>query len=69
MCGRFFLEYIKQNARLFIDDGIAPEDILGQQVYFIGDNDYAADVERKINEASGKLFRKILSEIVDDICN
>ena len=49
----------------FIDEGIDSGDILGQQEYVIEDTDYAADVERKINEASGKLFRRVLREIMD----
>lgn len=49
----------------FIDEGIDSGDILGQQEYIIEDTDYAFDVERKINEASGKLFRKVLKEIMD----
>lgn len=49
----------------FIDEGIDSGDILGQQEYVIEDTDYALDVERKINEASGKLFRKVLKEIME----
>lgn len=49
----------------FIDEGIDSGDILGQQEYVIEDTDYALDVERKINIASGKLFRKVLKEIMD----
>ena len=49
----------------FIDEGIDSGDILGQQEYVIEDTDYAIDVERKINEASGKLFRRVLKEIMD----
>lgn len=49
----------------FIDDGIDSGDILGQQDYEIEDSDYAADVERKINSASGILFRRVLLEIMN----
>lgn len=49
----------------FIDEGIDSGDILGQQDYVIEDTDYALDVERKINEASRKLFRRVLKEIID----
>ena len=48
----------------FINEGIDSGDILGQQDYVIEDTDYAIDVERKINEASGKLFRRVLKEIM-----
>jgi methionyl-tRNA formyltransferase len=49
----------------FIDEGVDSGEILGQQEYVIEDTDYAIDVERKINEASGKLFRKTLKQILD----
>ncbi len=50
----------------FIDEGIDSGDILGQQEYIIEDTDYAIDVERKINEASRKLFSRVLKEIMTE---
>lgn len=49
----------------FIDEGIDSGDILGQEEYVIDDTDYAIDVVRKIDEAAGKLFRKVLKQIMD----
>ncbi len=49
----------------FIDEGVDSGEILGQQEYRIEETDYALDVERKINEASGKLFRRVLRQIMD----
>lgn len=49
----------------FIDEGIDSGDILGQETYFIEDTDYAEDVSRKIDEAAGKLFRKVLMDMMN----
>lgn len=49
----------------YIGESVDSGDILGQQDYLIEDTDYAIDVEKKINEASRKLFRKTLKEIMD----
>lgn len=49
----------------FIDEGVDSGDILGQQDYYIDDEDYALDVEKKINEASFKLAKKVLKQIID----
>lgn len=49
----------------FIDEGVDSGDILGQQEYVIEDTDYAVDVGRKIDNAAGILFRKVLGEIMD----
>jgi len=49
----------------FINEGVDSGDILGQQEYVIEDTDYALDVERKINEASRKLFRRVLKQIMN----
>ena len=48
-----------------IDEGIDSGDILGQEEYIIEDTDYAADVEIKINDALGKLAKKVLKKISD----
>lgn len=48
----------------FIDEGIDSGDILGQYSYYIDDEDYAIDVERKINDASYELAIKVLTEIM-----
>lgn len=53
----------------FINEQIDSGDILGQQQYIIDDEDYAIDVERKINEALYKLAKKILTEIKNGIVN
>ena len=53
----------------FIDEGMDSGDILGQQEYVIEDTDYAIDVERKINEASKKLFNRVLKEILEGTSN
>lgn len=49
----------------FIDEEIDSGDILGQEDYFIEDTDYAVDVERKINETSRRLFRRVLLQIMN----
>lgn len=49
----------------FIDEGIDSGDILGQEEYVIEDYDYAADVEKKINAAAGKLSCRVLRQIMD----
>ncbi|MCI5873932.1 MAG: formyltransferase family protein [Clostridiales bacterium] len=53
----------------FIDEGVDSGDILGQQEYYIDDEDYAIDVERKINEASYKLSLKVLTDIMNGRLN
>lgn len=46
-----------------IDAGIDSGDILGQEEYIIEDTDYASDVEIKINEALGRLAKRVLKQI------
>ena len=53
----------------FIDEGVDSGDILGQQEYVIDDEDYALDVDRKINEASFKLAIKVLNDIKNGTLN
>lgn len=50
----------------FIDQGIDSGDILGQEEYVISDDDYAEDVVKKIDEATGRLARRVLKEIMAD---
>ncbi len=49
----------------FIDDGMDSGDILGQEDYYIEDTDYAEDVYQKIEDATYKLSKKVLRQIVD----
>lgn len=49
----------------FIDEGMDSGDLLGQENYIIEDTDYAEDVVKKINEAAGKLFRRVLVQIME----
>lgn len=53
----------------FIDQGIDSGDILGQEEYVITDEDYAEDVGRKIDEAVGKLSKKVLKQIMAGTIN
>lgn len=50
----------------FIDEGMDSGDILGQQDYYISDDDYAIDVEEKINNASYILAKDVLTQIMND---
>ena len=49
----------------FIDDRMDSGDILGQEEYIIEDTDYAEDVYQKIEEATYKLSKRVLKQIVD----
>ncbi len=49
----------------FIDDGMDSGDILGQENYYIEDTDYAEDVYQKIEDATYRLSKKVLRQIVD----
>ena len=53
----------------FIDDGMDSGDILGQEEYFIEDTDYAEDVYRKIEEATYRLSKKVLKQVMDGTLN
>ncbi|MBQ7696080.1 MAG: methionyl-tRNA formyltransferase [Lentisphaeria bacterium] len=53
----------------FIDDGMDSGDILGQEDYVIEDSDYAMDIYRKIEEATYRLSKRVLQEIVDGTLN
>ncbi|MGM9958561.1 MAG: methionyl-tRNA formyltransferase [Erysipelotrichaceae bacterium] len=50
----------------FIDDGIDSGDILAQEPYYIGDNDYCQDVLDKIDEAAIIAMRKVLIGLRDN---
>ena len=50
----------------FIDDGIDSGDILAQEPYYIGDNDYCQDVLDKIDEAAIVAMRKVLIGLKDN---
>lgn len=50
----------------FIDDGIDSGDILAQEPYYIGENDYCQDVLDKIDEAAIIAMRKVLIGLRDD---
>lgn len=49
-----------------LDEGMDSGDILGQEPYVIGENDYAADVERTLCEAMRRLFPKVLKGLVEE---
>ena len=53
----------------FIDEGIDSGDILGKEPYMIEDTDYAADVRRKIGEATAILSRRVLMQIMTGTLN
>ncbi len=48
----------------FIDEGMDSGDILGQEPYTIGGNDYASEVLVKCNEAFKRLLKKILPKLM-----
>lgn len=50
----------------FIDDGIDSGDILAQEPYYIGENDYCQDVLDKIDEAAIIAMRKVLIGLRDN---
>ena len=50
----------------FIDDGIDSGDILAQEPYYIGDDDYCQDVLDKIDEAAIVAMRKVLIGLKDN---
>lgn len=50
----------------FIDDGIDSGDILAQEPYYIGDNDYCQDVLDKIDEVAIVAMRKVLIGLRDN---
>lgn len=49
----------------FIDEGVDSGDILGQDAYYIKDDDYAQDVYDSICEAENRLVKKVLKQIMD----
>lgn len=49
----------------FIDNGVDSGDIIGQETYYIGDNDYAQDVCDNIDVAAIKAARRVFQEIMD----
>ncbi|MBQ8341321.1 MAG: methionyl-tRNA formyltransferase [Clostridia bacterium] len=49
-----------------LDEGMDSGDILGQEPYVIGENDYAADVERTLCEAMHRLFPKVLKGLAEE---
>ena len=50
----------------FIDDGIDSGDILAQEPYYIGDDDYCQDVLDKIDEVAIIAMRKVLIGLRDN---
>ena len=59
---------IKQTkcSMFFIDEGIDSGDILGQEEYLIGENDYASDVMNNIEEAIYRLSKRVLKQMMDN---
>ena len=53
----------------FIDDGIDSGDILAQETYTIGDDDYCQDVLDKIDDAAIIAMRRVLSQMMDGTLN
>lgn len=53
----------------FIDEGMDSGDILGQEEYIIDDTDYAEDVYHKIEDATYRLSKKVLRQIIDGTLN
>lgn len=49
-----------------LDEGMDSGDILGQEPYLIGENDYAADVERALCEAMRRLFPRVLRGLAEE---
>lgn len=47
----------------FIDEGTDTGDILEQEPYVIGEEDYASDVEQKLCEALSKMLKRLLKSI------
>ncbi len=48
-----------------IDEGMDSGDILGQESYYLDENDYAEDAERKYAEALSKLAPRVLNSLKD----
>lgn len=53
----------------FIDDGMDSGDILGQEDYVIDDSDYAMDIYLKIEEATYRLSKRVLKDIINGTLN
>ena len=53
----------------FIDEGMDSGDILGQEEYVIEETDYAIDVCKRIEEATYRLSKRILRQMVDGTLN
>ena len=53
----------------FIDDGIDSGDILAQEPYYIGDDDYAQDVLDKGDEAAIVAMKRVLQQMMDGTLN
>lgn len=49
----------------FIDEGTDSGDIIAQEDYFIGEQDYAMDVQVNSNKALKRLLHKVLPKILD----
>lgn len=54
-----------KSSLFFIDSGIDSGDILGQETYIIGENDYAQDVCDNSDIAAIKAARKVLQQMMD----
>ena len=50
----------------FLNEKMDAGDILGQEEYFIGDEDYAEDVEKKLYVALRNLSKRVLAGLVND---
>ena len=50
----------------FIDEGTDSGDILGQEEYAIEDTDYAMDVYKKIEDATYRLTKRVLEQILNN---
>mgnify|MGYP001068437787 CR=1 FL=1 len=48
-----------------LDEGMDSGDILIQEPYLIEDTDYAADIERKLCDAIGRMTEKLLPQLLD----
>lgn len=54
-----------KSSLFFIDEGMDSGDIIAQEEYIIGDNDYAIDVLDKCREALRQLLRRALPQMKD----
>ncbi|MXQ50995.1 methionyl-tRNA formyltransferase [Salinicoccus hispanicus] len=59
-------EQESKSSLFFIDEGMDSGDIIDQETYLIGDNDYAHDVYHASNEALERMLERVLEKLKND---